>query len=67
MFENKKITIEKVKDIIYAIRNEFENEIDTYETSDNRELTDYDISMMFEFLDRYIDKFELVIKDELED
>lgn len=66
MFNDEKITIQKVKDIIYAVRNEFENEIDTYETSDGKELTDNDIFIMFEFLDKYIDKLELVIDDELE-
>lgn len=28
MFENKEITKEKIKDIMYAVRNEFENEVD---------------------------------------
>ena len=28
MFENKKVTTEKVKDLIYNIYNEFENELD---------------------------------------
>ena len=28
MFEDKKITIEKVKDLIYELQNEFDNELD---------------------------------------
>ncbi len=67
MFENKEITKEKIKDIMYAVRNEFENEIDDYETESGRELTDDDFNIMFEFLDRYINKTEMVIDDEVND
>ena len=28
MFEDENITKEKIKDILYAVRNEFENELD---------------------------------------
>lgn len=57
--------IEKINDILYDVRNEFENEIDTYETSSNRELTSDDLDIMFEFLDNYINKVEMIIKEEL--
>ena len=57
--------IEKINDILYDVRNEFENEIDTYETISNRELTSDDLNIMFEFLDNYINKVEMIIKDEL--
>lgn len=67
MFENKKITKKKIKDILYAVREEFENEIDTYDTGGCRELSDDDISIMFEFLDDFIDKINMVIDDEVED
>lgn len=67
MFEDKKITIEKVNDLLYTIRNEFENEIDWYESDYKKELTEEDINIMFEMLDRFLNKVELVIKDELED
>lgn len=67
MFEDKRITKQKVKDILYAVRNEFENEIDDYETESYRELTDDDFNIMFEFLDRFIEKTELVIDDELKE
>lgn len=67
MFENKKITKDKIKDLLYTIRNQFENDIDWYETSSGRELTDDDINIMFEFLDIFIRKTELVMEDELED
>ena len=67
MFDNKNITKGKIKDILYAVRNEFENEIDSYETESGRELTDDDFNIMFEFLDRFINKTEMVIDDEVID
>lgn len=68
MFENKKVTTEKVKDLIYNIYNEFENELDDdYKSEIKDNLTDEDFKIMLEFLDRFIDKVELVINDELED
>lgn len=68
MFEDKKITIEKVKDLLYNVRNEFDNELDyDYESDSKKELSDDDFNIMIEFLDRYMDKVYLVIDDELED
>lgn len=68
MFKDKKITIEKVKDLLYNVRNEFDNELDyDYESDSKRELSDDDFNIMIEFLDRYLDKVYLVIDDELED
>ena len=67
MFENKKITIEKVKDLIYALQNEFDNELDYDDTSKYKaELTETDFNIMLEFLERFIGKFELSIVEELE-
>lgn len=54
---------EKIKDILYNVRNEFENEIDDYETSSNRELTNDDLNIMFEFLDCFINKVETMIDE----
>lgn len=68
MFENKKITIEKVKDLIYALQNEFDNELDyDYKSKYKAELTEKDFNIMLEFLERFIGKFELSIVEELED
>ena len=67
MFENKKITAEKIKDLIYNVYNEFENELEDYTSKVKDNLTDEDFKIMLEFLDRFIDKVELVINDELED
>ena len=62
MFENKKITIEKVKDLIYALQNEFDNELDyDYKSKYKAELTETDFNIMLEFLERFIGKFELSI------
>ena len=68
MFENKKITIEKVKDLVYALQNEFDNELDyDYKSKYKAELTETDFDIMLEFLERFIGKFELSIVEELED
>ena len=67
MFEDKKITIEKVKDLIYALQNEFDNELDyDYKSKYKAELTETDFNIMLEFLERFIGKFELSIVEELE-
>lgn len=67
MFEDKKITIEKVKDLIYALQNEFNNELDDdYKSKYKEELTETDFNIMLEFLERFIDKFEVSIVEELE-
>ena len=68
MFEDKKITIEKVKDLIYALQNEFDNELDyDYKSNYKAELTETDFNIMLEFLERFVGKFELSIVEELED
>ena len=67
MFEDKKITIEKVKDLIYTLQNEFDNELDyDYKSKYKAELTETDFDIMLEFLERFIGKFELSIVEELE-
>ena len=67
MFEDKKITIEKVKDLIYTLQNEFDNELDyDYKSKYKAELTETDFNIMLEFLERFIVKFELSIVEELE-
>lgn len=68
MFEDRNITKEKIKDILYAVRNEFDNELDyDYESDYKKELTDEDFDMMIEFLDRFIHKVGLTIDDEVDD
>lgn len=68
MFEDKTITIQKVKDLIYALRNEFDNELDyDYESNYKSELTDVDYDIMNEYLNRFVDKLNLTINDELKD
>lgn len=57
------ITKEQTKNILYDVYCEFENEIDTYETSSGRELTNDDLDIMFEFLQCYVDKVKLLIDD----
>lgn len=68
MFKDKKITIEKVNDLLYAVRNEFENELDYDYLSEvyNKEITEEEFNLLIEFLDRFLDKVNDVMKDELE-
>lgn len=67
MFENKKITKEKVKDLLYAVQNEFDNELDYDFDYNNRELTDDDLNMLSYYINCFVDKVDLLIDDELED
>ena len=68
MLEDRKITIEKVKDILFNVRNEFDNELDyDYGRDYKEDLTEEDFDMMIEFLDRFLHKVNLTIDDELED
>lgn len=60
----EKITTEKIKDLLYATYNEFENELDYDYISEYKEdLTDTDFNIMLEFLERYIDKMENYINE----
>lgn len=50
MFEDKKITIEKVKDLIYALQNEFDNELDyDYTSKYKAEFTETDLILCLNF------------------
>ena len=67
MFEDKTITKEKVNDLIYALQNEFDNELDFEYTSDyKKELTNDDLNMLIECVERFTHKLELTINDEFE-
>lgn len=60
----EKITSEKIKDLLYATYNEFENELDYDYVSEYKEnLTNIDFNIMFEFLIRYINKVENYINE----
>ena len=66
MFEDKRITKDKVKDVIYAVLNEFNNELDLdYEFID-RVITNEDLNMISDGVEKFVNKLELVINDELE-
>lgn len=67
MFEDENITKEKIKDILYAVRNEFENEVSDIDDTFEDEITDREIDLMFKFLDMFIDKTNMVIDDEVRD
>lgn len=67
MFEDNEITVEKVKDLLYATKNEFENELDYDYFSEYKEnLSSEDFDIMFEFLNRYIGKIELYLEENFE-
>ena len=67
MFNNREITKSKIKDILYAVRNEFENEIDNIDEVIETKITDRELNLMFKFLDMFINKIEVVIDDEVDD
>ena len=67
MFEDENITKEKIKDILYAVRNEFENEVSDIDDTFEDKITDREIDLMFKFLDMFIDKTNMVIDDEVRD
>lgn len=67
MFEDENITKEKIKDILYAVRNEFENEVSDIDDTFEDEITDREIDLMFKFLDMFINKTNMVIDDEVKD
>lgn len=67
MFEDKNITIQKVKDLLYSIQNEFSNELDYDYDFNGRELVEDDFALMEDFLNKYINKVYAVIDDELVD
>ncbi|MBO7614811.1 MAG: hypothetical protein J6T15_03850 [Bacilli bacterium] len=67
MFEDTKITIDKMKDLLYAVQNEFDNELDYDFDYNGREITDDDINLMTYYLKCYVDKVYAVMDDELED
>ena len=67
MFEDKKITKEKVKDLLYNIQNEVFNELDfDYESEYKKDITQNDLNMLIEFMGKFVDKLELTIDDEFE-
>lgn len=54
---------EKVKDLLYDVYNEFTSELMCDYVSEHKsELTEQDFNIMFEFLERYIKKIELMIE-----
>ena len=69
MFDNEEITKEKVKAILYAVYNEYVNDINDdieyFEDIFEKEITIDQIEFGLEFLNKYIDKVEMVIDDEL--
>lgn len=55
---------EKIKDLLYDIRNEFCNELqEDYISEVKKYLDEDDYELMIEFLDRYVDKMYIIIDD----
>lgn len=70
MFENKKIIIEKIKELVYSLKNGFDSELDYNGiklTDDDFELISYYLNCMSYYLNRFIDKLESSTNNELED
>lgn len=66
MFEDKRVTKDKVKDVIYAVLNEFDNELDLDYEFNDRVITNEDLNMIIDGVKKFVNKLELVINDELE-
>lgn len=56
---------EKIKDLLYKVQNEFENEIGDYDYN-GRELTNDDINMLCDYINCFVGKTYLLI-DEYDD
>ena len=56
---------ERIKEIVYDLQCEFENELDCFEYSD-KELSDDDLDLMCYFLNCYVGKLNLLIDSEVE-
>lgn len=70
--EEKKLTKEEIKDLLYQIQNEFDNELDFDFDYNGRELTQDDLDMLSYYLDCFVNKMysiidDYVVDDELED
>lgn len=55
------MTENKIKTILYAVKCEFENDINDIDIIFNKKLTNEQIDFAFEFLNKYIEKVEMVI------
>ena len=66
--DKQKCILDKVKDLLYDIRNEFDNELDyDYESESGKELTETDFELMTEYLDRFLNKVYMCIDNVLLD
>lgn len=54
----------EIKDLIYSVKNEFDNELDYDYDYNGRELTDDDLNMISVAIDNFCNKLYLVIDDE---
>lgn len=53
---------ERIKDIVYQVQNEFDNEIVDYDYN-GRELTDDDLNMLTDYLNCFCQKLDTMIDD----
>ena len=58
----------KVKNLIYNVYQEFENELDfDYESNYKKEITEQDFMLILEALEKFTNKLELTINDEIKE
>ena len=58
---------EKIKDLLYDVENEFDNEIDDYVSEVKSVLTSEDMELMSEYLYRFVCKCNIMIDESEED
>lgn len=60
----KEVELNVILDLIYNVQIEFSNELDyDYESNFKKDLTDQDLAMLEEVIDRFCSKLENTIKD----
>ena len=57
---------EEIKDLIYRVQNEFDNELDYDYDYNGRELTDDDLNMIQNAVDNFANKLNLCLDDEID-
>ena len=64
MVDDKKISIESIKELIYKAQNEFCEELDFDYDYNGRELSEEDLNMLENCISNFTNKLELIIEEE---
>lgn len=63
MLDNKRISIEEIKELIYKVQNEFCEELDFDYDYNGRELSEEDLYMLEDCINNFTNKLESIIKE----